>query len=91
MSEFRDQLKADMDASKELWRRARNRELFSKPDIECAVVDAFEIEIARLREALHQCAEYFADRSDVDTSDGEPVANKEMRLLGVVKAALGEK
>jgi len=27
----------------------------------------------------------------VDTSDGEPVANKEMRLLGVVKTALGEK
>lgn len=46
---------------------------------------------ARLREALEQCAEYFDDRSDVDTSDGEPVANKEMRLLDVVKTALGEK
>lgn len=45
----------------------------------------------RLREALEQCAEYFDDRSDVDTRDGEPVANKEMRLLGVVREALGEK
>jgi len=44
---------------------------------------------ARLREALEACAEYFDDRSDVDTSDGEPVANKEMRLLGVVREALG--
>jgi hypothetical protein len=44
-----------------------------------------------LREALGQCAEYFDDCADVDTSDGEPVANKEMRLLGVVREALGEK
>jgi signal transduction histidine kinase len=43
---------------------------------------------ARLREALEQCAEYFDDRADVDTSDGEPVANNEMRLLGVVREAL---
>ncbi len=48
-------------------------------------------ELAQQREALEQCAEYFDDRSDVDTSDGEPVANKEMRLLGVVREALGEK
>lgn len=44
-----------------------------------------------LREALEQCAEYFDDRSDVDTSDGEPLANDAMRLLGVVQTALGEK
>lgn len=54
-------------------------------------ITTLEAENARLREALEQCAEYFDDRSDVDTSAGEPVANDEMRLLGVVKTALGEK
>lgn len=57
----------------------------------CDALQAQSEQIARLREALHQCAEYFDDHQEVDTSDGEPVANKEMRLLGVVCEALGEK
>lgn len=57
----------------------------------CDALQAQSEKNTRLREALEQCAEYFDDRSDVDTSDGEPVANKEMRLLGVVREALGEK
>ncbi len=46
---------------------------------------------ARLREALHQCAEYFNDRADAETQDDRWVGNDEMRLLGVVTTALGEK
>lgn len=44
-----------------------------------------------LREALGQCAEYFDDRADAETQDDRWVGNKEMRLLGVVQTALGEK
>jgi hypothetical protein len=44
----------------------------------------------RLLEAdLEECAEYFADRSDVVDGDyGEPAPNKEMRLYSMIEETL---
>lgn len=48
----------------------------------CQEMRAQREQIARLREALEQCRGYLNDRW---------VGSEEMRLLGVVKTALGEK
>ena len=56
-----------------------------------ALVASLEAENTRLREALDECDDYFDSRADAElfTDSPLPVENEEMRLLCVVRAALG--
>ena len=52
-------------------------------------IDRLETRIKKLTDALEECAEYFDDHSDViDGPDGQPLPNKEMKLLQMIEEAL---
>jgi len=51
-------------------------------------VGAKDAEIARLREVLDQCEDYFDNRADADCDQDGFQPNREMVLLSVVRAAL---
>ena len=53
-----------------------------------AMVNATAL-IERMSEALLECEGYFDQRADADHDDTGFVPNKEMRLLTVVRSALG--
>ena len=54
-------------------------------------LDAQEQAEAQLRKALEACREWFDDRADVvDGPDGQPMPNEAMRMLAMVRLALGE-
>ncbi len=50
-------------------------------------------EVQRLREALRECEDYFDNRADAEYTPerAAPQGNEEMRMLGVVRAALGSR
>jgi len=61
--------------------------LISKADAETALA-AKDAEIAKLREALDECEDYFDNRADADCDQDGFIPNKEMELLHVVRTAL---
>lgn len=70
---------------------------FAKLFVEAAAIqsllsslDAARAEAERFRAALEECEEYCDNRADAETfADGTIVANAEMRLLVLIRAALG--
>lgn len=67
-------------------------------DAMCGVIDQGIAELANLRRqiarmtaALQECAEYFEDRADADCDQDGYIPNEEMKLLGEVREALGER
>jgi len=55
-----------------------------------ARVPAMEAGILRLREALEECEEFFDNRADADCDQDGFIPNDEMKMLRVVRDALGK-
>lgn len=47
-------------------------------------------QIARLRDALDECEDYFDNRADADCDQDGYIPNEEMKLLTLVRGALGK-
>jgi hypothetical protein len=58
------------------------------PVYDAATLAAKDAEIAKLREALAECEDYFENRSDADCDETGFIPNEEMKMMTMVQAAL---